>query len=435
MGWSLGYHIERGWTPLARDFQWPRVTEHHRLLERFIAQIPPTAAVSTTPPLHPHLAHREKIYLYPTVADAEYVLLDIAGRTDAHPNDVHKVFRQLVDSGQFGIVDAADGYILLARRDTDVQGSQILPDAFYDFMRAGDGQPQFPLWVEFAPPGSDQVGLRLMGYDLVDDPVWQQTGMRLYWRVLAPLPTGTRLWPFFYDDAGGIIEDTMQRPMVATIWYPPARWKPGETITTETLPWQLGSLFHIGVAVLDGEDFRDETHRFRVYNADPAAILHHGHTWAHVGSFRRDGRYLVYVSEQAPVHHLEVRFANGIHLVGYRYQVRLNMLIVMLVWRADAGIKEDYTVFVHLVTSSGQRIAQSDAQPHWGATWPTSRWQPGEWVLDGHRLEMPAKAPRDGLHLEVGLYLWPSLQRLSVLGANGRPNSDHIKIPLSLPAP
>ncbi len=435
MGWSLGYHIERGWTPLARDFQWPQVTEHHRLLERFTAQIPPTAAVSTTPPLHPHLAHREKIYLYPTVADAEYVLLDIADRTDAHPNDVYKSFRQLVDSGRFGIVDAADGYILLARRDTGVQGSQILPDAFYDFMRAGDGLPQFPLQVEFVLPGSEQAVLRLLGYDLIDEPVWQQTGVRFYWRVLAPLPARTRLWPFFYDDAGVIVEDPTQRPLVATIWYPPARWQPGETIMTETLPWHLGSQFHIGVAVLDGEDFQDKAHRFRVRDADPTAILHHGRTWAHIGSFRRDGRYLAHVPEQAPLHRLEVRFANGIHLVGYRYQVHRTTLIVVLMWRTDIMIKEDYTVFVHLVTSDGHRIAQSDAQPHWVAPWPTSRWQPGEWVMDGHRLELPAEASRADLRLEVGLYLWPSLQRLSLSDVHGRSNGDHVEIPLSLPAP
>ena len=433
VGWSLGYHVERGWTPLARDFHWPQVTEHHRMLERFTAQIPSTAAVSTTPPLHPHLAHREKIYLYPMVADAQYVLLDIAGRTDAHPNDVFNTFRGLIDSDQFGIADAADGYILLARVDTGVQGSQTLPDAFYDFVRAGDRQPQFPLRVEFAPPGGERAALRLMGYDLVDDPVWRQTGVRLYWQALAPLPARTRLWPFFYDDAGMVIEDTTQRPMVATIWYPPTRWRPGEIVVTETLPWQLGTSFHIGVAVLGAQDFQDWTRRFGVRDADPAAIPYHRYTWVQVGSFRRDGRYLVHVPEAAPLDRLDVTFANGIHLVGYRHQVRSDMLVVVLAWRADTVIKEDYTVFVHLVTPDGRRVAQSDAQPHWGAAWPTSRWQPGELVLDGHRLTLPAEAPRDELRLEVGLYLWPSLQRLPVLDANGRPTSDRIEIPLSLP--
>ncbi len=435
VGWSLGYHIERGWTPLARDFHWPQVTEHHRMLARFTAQIPPTAAVSTTPPLHPHLAHREKIYLYPTVADAQYVLLDIAGRTDAHPNDVYNAFRRLIESGQFGIADAADGYILLARMDAGVQGSQTLPDAFYNFLRLGDRQPQFPLRVEFAPPGGDQAALRLIGYDLVDDPAWRQTGLRLYWQALAPLPTETRLWPFFYDDGGVLIEDTTQRPLVATIWYPPMRWQPGETVVTETLPWQLGTPFHIGVTVLEAQDFQEWMHRFSVSDADAAAMPYHRRTWVHVGSFRRDGRYLVQVPEVAPLDRLDATFANGIHLVGYRYQVRADTLVVVLAWRADTVIRDDYTVFVHLVTSDGRRITQSDGQPHWGVAWPTSCWLPGELVLDGHRLKLPAEALRDELHLEVGLYMWPSLQRLPVLDANGQPTSDRIEILLSLPAP
>ncbi|MDW8071918.1 MAG: DUF2079 domain-containing protein [Anaerolineae bacterium] len=436
LGWSVGFHMERGWTPLARNFQWPQITAHHRLLGRFIAQIPPAATVSTTPPLHPHLAHREKIYLYPTVADAEYVLLDIASRTDAHPNDVYKTFQGLIESGRFTIVDAADGYILLARTDTGVHGARSLPDAFYDFLRVGDDRhPQFPLRVEFAPPGCDRVALRLVGYDLVDDPIWQQTGVRLYWQALAPLPARTRLWPFFYDDAGVIIEDTTQRPMVASIWYPPARWRPGELIITETLPWQLGARFHIGVAVVETHDFQNWRHRFCIRDAEPVTMLHHRRTWVQIGSFRRDGQHLAHVPERVSMNPMAAVFANGIRLVGYRHEIHPGMLIVVLAWRADAPVQEDYTVFVHLVTSEGHRIAQSDAQPHWGAVWPTSHWQPGELVLDGHRLKLPMEAPRDDLHLEVGLYLWPSLQRLPVLGADAQPISDHVEISLALPAP
>ncbi len=432
-GWSLAYHVERGWTPLARDFQWPHVTDHHRLLTRFTAQIPPTAAVSTTPPLHPHLAHRVKIYLYPTVADAEYVLLDIAGRTDAHPNDVYSVFRQLIESNRFVIVDAADGYILLARADAGVKGSEMLPNAFYDFLRADDKPPQFPSRVEFALPGQNEPVLYLTGYAIADDPIWQQTSLRLYWRVLKSLPARTRLWPFFFDDSGVTIEDTTQRPMVATIWYPPARWQPGETIVTETLPWSLGDRFHIGLAVLDGGDFQNPMYRFPVVGADQSVTLHHHRTWVHLGSFHREGRYLAQITGPPSLNSLNALFAEGIRLTGYRYQVLSNRLTAVLGWHADTKIKDNYTVFVHLVTSDGRLIAQSDAWPHWGAEWPTSWWSPGELVLDGHTLELPTEVPRDGLHLEVGLYLWPTLQRLPVRQADDQQLTDHVKIPVSLP--
>src|SRR5690606_5548004 len=59
---SLGYHRFHGYTPLARNLDWPQVTDHHRLLEtRFAPQIPPDAVLATTAPLFPHLDHRERI--------------------------------------------------------------------------------------------------------------------------------------------------------------------------------------------------------------------------------------------------------------------------------------------------------------------------------------------------------------------------------------
>jgi hypothetical protein len=221
--------------------------------------------------------------------------------------------------------------------------------------------------------------------------------------------------------------------MVATIWYPPERWQPGETIITETLPWPLGTHFHIGLAVLDGDDFRDVARRFVVTDATGTVTAHHRRTWVHLGSFRREGRYLAQDTEPIFSNNLDFSFAGGIRLTGYRYRISSDVLTIVLAWRTDKAVAENYTVFVHLVTADGHRIAQSDAQPHWAFEWPTSRWVPGELVLDGHMLNLPTEVPRDNLRLEIGLYLWPSLQRLSVLDAAGRPVTDHIEIALSLP--
>jgi uncharacterized membrane protein len=63
---SLGYQRLRGFTPLGPNFNVPRITPHHRLFQRFAAQIPPGAVLSTTPPLFPHLTHRRVIYLFPS---------------------------------------------------------------------------------------------------------------------------------------------------------------------------------------------------------------------------------------------------------------------------------------------------------------------------------------------------------------------------------
>ena len=431
LAWSLGYHHLRGWTPLARDFHWPRLTPHHQLLTRFTSQIPDEAGVSTTPPLHPHLAHRHQIYIYPTVADADFVLLDVAGRTDAHPSDVRSTFGDLRASGEFRLVDAADGYALLTRDGGVHADQQDLPEAFYDFARADGVQPQYPVAVEFSDSTDDQPMLRLLGYDVVDDPAWQQTSLRLYWQPLVTLPTGTHLWPFVFSDDGFLIEDTSLRPMVTPIWYPPWRWQTGEVVVTETLPWDLGPRFNLGVTILrDGSEgasgaLSDPASRFVVSLTDPTAMPFHGNTWAQVGSFERVGRYLAAAKESPTLSPLDVTFAHGIQLVGYRTQPSEDGLYVVLRWLPTRPVSAGYTIFVHLVVPDGTVMAQSDSQPHWVSTWPTDRWVPNKPVLDGHRLALPSDRHPGPYQLRVGMYHWQTLERLPVLGADGRPAADY----------
>ncbi len=248
----LFYHRVHGYTPLAENwaFEWPEVTPHHQLFDRFAAQAPPGARLSATPPLFPHLSHREVIYLFPAVADAQYVLLDASGVTDMHPNDFRSAVNGLLSDGAFGVVDSADGYILLRRGAPQT----ALPDAFYDFARARAPRPQYPLDLVFGD------AVRLIGYDIVPDPRWGRVVTRWYWQALRPLDADLTLYPFYHDDAGKLIEDTIQRPMIATVWYPPPRWQVGETIRTETIPWDVGKQFALAVGVVHGKDF-DRTGR------------------------------------------------------------------------------------------------------------------------------------------------------------------------------
>ncbi len=439
LAWSLGYHYVRGWTPLARDFDWPKRTPHHRLLARFAAQIPPNAPLSTTPPLHPHLAHREKIYVFPTIADADYVLVDVASRTDVHPNDVRTAFDALVESGEFGVVDAADGYILLSREQGTRGKEQTLPDAFYDFARVQNAQPQYPAMVEF------DNRLRFLGYDIVDDPKWKQTSLRLYWQVLAPLPDDLRLWPFIFSEDGVLIEDTSQRPMVVPLWYPLAQWQSGETIVTEMLPWGLGPRFNIGLAVLQDSTgareeidpahaFTDPARRLPITFANPGAILFHSNTWAQIGAFGRSDRHLTRATGALSLSPLNVTFANGIRLTRYRISSTqsqipnsLSPISVILQWQPTAPIPRDYTVFIHLISPDGTIVAQSDAQPTWVVPWPTDHWSPGQPVLDGHRLPIPPDLSPGRYQVQMGLYYWESLERLPVLdGTTQQPIGDHV---------
>ena len=124
LAWSLVSQIAWGYTPISARFgdSWPAVTAHHRLLDRFLAQIPPDAAVSTTSTLYPHLSHRPDIYRFPALGNSQVVLLDVAAATGwaIHPADVRRQVDELLQSGQWTVQDGADGYLLLRKNAAEV---------------------------------------------------------------------------------------------------------------------------------------------------------------------------------------------------------------------------------------------------------------------------------------------------------------------------
>jgi len=100
-------------------------SEHARLGREVLARIPAGAAVSARGTIAPHVSRRPHVYVFPTIADAEWVALD----QDANPFPVHllpisgltpdesyrEYVRRLTASGDFAIVADADGWMLLRR--------------------------------------------------------------------------------------------------------------------------------------------------------------------------------------------------------------------------------------------------------------------------------------------------------------------------------
>lgn len=116
-----------------------------------------------------------------------------------------------------------------------------------------------------------------------------------------------------------------------------------------------------------------------------------------------------------------------------------NQVGVDLVWQPQGRISGNYNVFVHLLDANGNIIAQADAIPGGGAG--TSRWLPGEIILDRQILTLPPEvAASDALsdfQLVAGLYDSIGMQRLSARTADGTEVPEG-RIPLgslSLPAP
>ena len=432
--WALGYHAAYGFTPLGGRFHLPQVTAHHRLAQHFLDQIPTEARLSTQPALFPHASHREFIYEFPTLADAEYVWLDVSSTVGMHPNDFKQQVDQMVGGGGFGIVDAQDGYILLKR---GLAGPTELPRAFCSFALAGERQPQFVINLTFGD------AVRLVGFDLYETTeagkAW--TGLRTYWQALNPLTGDLRVYPFFFDDEGRVLEDTSQRPVVTPIWCPAATWPVGQTVVMDKLPWPVGDRFNLGLGVTTGSGWGGPGGRLVIHQApakgtrpeEGLAPLVDGDTWAYLAMASRvQGELKVTpVRRQfalpAMQHALPANLGGKVALLGYDLETQDDAVWVTLYWQAQAPMDRSYTVFLHLLDGQGKLVAQADGLPAAGAR-PTTTWAPGEVIADQRVLALPTVLLPGEYRLAAGMYVLETLERLPVLAPGGQPAGDSVSL-------
>jgi uncharacterized membrane protein len=418
---SLVYHAYHGYTPVAKLFFWPEVTGHHRLLEqRFAPRIPQDAILSTTAPLFPHLDHRERIHQFPRVEDAGWVLLDAGSFAEMHPADLRRAYDELIASGAWCIVDAADGYVLLEHRAGASEGTATcnreLPDAFYSFARAGDREPEYRVQADFGP-------VRLLGYDLTSVRQWQRVGVRLYWSRIAGGESGLpgqdlRIYPFWLGPGGAVLETPDQRPLVEPYWYPTGQWRIGEVVVTEMLPWDIGTEFRLALAVLDAQGNRLEVQNLG--GADHPVYAMDGATWLRMAAFKWVHSKVRPVDEGAALPNpLDVEFGGRFTLAGYDLEPAApgpgGDLAVSLSWSGSSPASDrEYTVFVHLLDEAGDRVAQGDGVPGYLGSLPTTLWEPGVQLLDRHFVPLPADLAAGTYSLLVGWYDPQSGVRLSL---------------------
>lgn len=104
----------------------------------------------------------------------------------------------------------------------------------------------------------------------------------------------------------------------------------------------------------------------------------------------------------APPVPLTVDFTAPIQLNGYEIQKRHGLWEVDLWWKSLGILDENYTVFVHLVNSTGEIIAQHDHIAGSDA-YPTSQWREGTYLRNRFFLEVPGDACA-GCVIHIGLY-------------------------------
>jgi 4-amino-4-deoxy-L-arabinose transferase-like glycosyltransferase len=123
-----------------------------------------------------------------------------------------------------------------------------------------------------------------------------------------------------------------------------------------------------------------------------------------------------------PEHEVSYSFAGQVTLWGYDLAVLSaapgGEVQVVLYWRADEQMEEDYTVFVHLVDEEGAIWGQQDNEPE-GGFYHTSFWDVGERIADQYRFTIDEETPPGDYQVEVGMYLLATGQRLAVVGESG----------------
>jgi hypothetical protein len=286
---ALGYHLLAGYTPLGGAFRWPEVSAHNQLFARFAAQIPPDAVVSTTSSLNPHLSHRRVLYRYLNVKDADYVLLDVSESEERNPIDFRVAYNGLVNDKTFGVLDAADGYVLLKRGAP----SKLLPDAFFSMFRARGRVPQYPVKIDFG----DQV--RFLGYDILNNQ-YGRASIRMYWQPLERLDRNKNYELFlFYADDQGVLREDLTLPSTLLFWYPTAMWHPDETVVGRTVPLDLGPRVRLGLAVIDGSvmtrsEWENTAIRLPAHLIEPGtARVWDDSTWIELATLKKVGNRYV----------------------------------------------------------------------------------------------------------------------------------------------
>ena len=121
----------------------------------------------------------------------------------------------------------------------------------------------------------------------------------------------------------------------------------------------------------------------------------------------------------APQNIVRARVGERIELIGYDMARGDETISLTVYWGSVAETDEDYTVFVHLIGPKGL-TTQDDARPGHDS-YPTSRWQAGEVVIDDYRLAIPREVLHGEYQIEIGMYTLQTGARVRMTDANGAP--------------
>ena len=423
--WAGGNYLLHGRGPLGGRYDPAPIGAHHRLLDRFTAQIPPEAALTATAAVHPHVSHRQYIYQFPLGLDApvpaDWALLDVTTNTDMAPGDLKAKVDSML-AADWGVVDAADGFLLLSKAATSKEASKEIPADFYTFVRPHQ-----------AGAAGDQPW-QLLGIEAEDWPRWRQTKLAATWQVGREFDPAADAPHFSVVTPGGATVATLAAAAPPGLaWLPATAWRPGDEIRLTTLALTLPPIF----AVQAGGDAA----------TGPAVFVRGPHDTLRrvaesVGEAEDLGTALPpYLGSLAASREVTATLPDGRQLAlrGWLPTTPVTagrQANVLLEWQLEGtpesdagnGWPQELAAFVHL-RHAGANAAQADGAPQWFGEPPrpvAPAGQPHAAILnDWRQVTVPAGAESsEDWQFVVGLYNPQSGERVPLhpIGPSGQAN-------------
>jgi hypothetical protein len=229
----------------------------------------------------------------------------------------------------------------------------------------------------------------------------------LYWQALAPVEKDYVVFNHLFGLDGATLGIADEAPPIST-----SRWLPAQIVTTTHQIPTDPALPTPVVATLD----------IGLYDAEHRALPMTDRGGQKIPATITRLKFVpkTWPSQPPPVVD-DALFGDKLLLKGHApFEVSLvpgSTLNLQLWWQALAPPDTDYTVFIHLLDTAGNIVAQADSMPV-GGRYPTSAWAPGEPIIDSRLIALPADLPGGEYRLIVGLYNPVDGSRLPLAGAN-----------------
>ncbi|MGQ9493541.1 MAG: hypothetical protein ACUVR2_07240 [Anaerolineae bacterium] len=286
----------------------------------------------------------------------------------------------------------------------------------YEYPSTSDIPPEaLPLHIRFG----DQIELRAYTIDKEVLHPGDVLNVTLYWQCLKPLSKDYTVFVHLLGQHDLVVAQRDAYPCLGTC--PTHNWRPGEKLAD---PYMLAlpmTAFTPDAAQLEVGLYEHASQHRLTATMDQGQAL---------GDSARFHTLSITPTHPGPIPNpMQVNFGDRIALVGYQLNQRAvkrgDTIRLTLYWQALQRMHENYSVFIHLISESGERAAQIDSWPQHGKA-PTSSWQPDAVMQDEYELNVPTNAPIGVYSIHIGLYVAETLQRLWVLDEVKLPQIDFI---------